>query len=95
MNSEWVEQVYYTLCGELLECSQVPGVENAFEEGKPCDLWYSELIDTCHKIRELLGDVNCDSEIDKILHCQLSIQQELCKKMYEYGALFANKNPTA
>ena len=42
MNDSILEDIYYTLIGELVPECQVPGVENAFASGGICDTaWLS------------------------------------------------------
>lgn len=83
----FAEAVYDTLQGEL--CVPVPGVENAFEDGKPCAQWYQDMLDAyeriCSRLCEQEEDADCEVMIDSLLR----IQKTLCLMMYEYGKRFA------
>ena len=94
MQEGFVEQVYLTLCGELIPSAQIEGVENAFRQGSPCDQWYILLLDARNRLLERLG-VTEDMELERMLQYQQNIQEELCCKMFYYGAALSpeNKNP--
>ena len=91
MKESFAEMVYYTLCGELIESAQVPGVENAYEEGGDCDRWYSEMLEAYAHLRDRLQVVDEDEDVEKMIFYFMNIQQHLCLKMFEYGARFANR----
>ena len=82
----FAENVYDSLQGELLE--PVPGVENAFEDGKPCIQWYGDMLDAYERICTRLGQENEDSDCEIMINSLLEIQRTLCLKMYEYGKRF-------
>lgn len=80
------EAVYYTLQGEL--CEPVPGVEDAFEDGKFCAQWYQDMLDAYERICHRLGEQE-DADGEIMINSLLRIQKELCMKMFEYGRRFA------
>ena len=79
------EDVYLTLCGEIHDKYAVPGVENAYADGSECDRLYCELCDAYDRLRQRLGVVDEDGDVEIIIGNLLSIQAILCEKMYFYG----------
>lgn len=86
---QFVESVYDTLQGSLL--TPVPGVEDLFAAGKPCARWYREMLAAYGRLCDRLGVPDEDPDIETIINSLLSIQRELCGKMYEYGTKFVCK----
>ena len=91
MEQDFKEMVYNTLCGQLEEEFCVPGVENLYEEGKPCMNWYSEMLDAYGRLRERLGVKNEDKDVETMIRCFLSICEEEAYHMYHYGAKFGDR----
>ena len=87
MKYKLIEDIYDSLLGE--SNAPIPGIENAFAVGKPCDQQYQELLEAYDRLRERLDIQNEDRDIEAIISAMLSIQKELCFKMYQYGAMFA------
>ena len=79
------EMVYLTLLGEISEPHRIPGVENAYAEGSPCDLLYQGLSDAYERLRIRLGTNSEDDDIELIIDNLLTIQHTLCLKMFHYG----------
>ena len=87
MKYDFIDDVYYTLDGQMTMEGGIPGVENAFESGKPCDLLYAEVYNANMRLCQRLGvdeDMG-DSDVDTIF---MQICEIMGKKMYEYGAKF-------
>ena len=91
MDMSFVEDVYETLQGETNQGFMVPGVENAFEEGKLCNTLYKEIFAAQRRLEERLQVDPYDEDVEKIITAMMDIQRELCFKMYEYGAKFGWK----
>lgn len=91
MNYQFVEDVYETLQGETSPGFMVPGVENAFDEGKKCALLYKEVYDAQRRLEARLDVEPYDEDVEKIITSLLDIQKELCFKMYAYGAKFGHR----
>ena len=87
MTNKLMEDVYYSLLGELITPS--PGVANAFAEGQPCELWYHEMQEAYERLRQRLNVTDEDCDIEAIINALFAIQRELCRHMYNYGAMFA------
>lgn len=66
----------------------VPGVENAFAPGAPCEGYYKEILDAYCRLCFRLGDLEEDPDVEAILSASMSITDILCQKMYEYGEKF-------
>lgn len=81
--TDHMEDIYLTLQGETLE--PVPGVENAFAPGMPCEGYYQEIQEAYRRLRLRLGVQEEDTDVEAILSASMSITDILCRKMYEYG----------
>lgn len=81
------ELVYQSLQGTLI--NPLPQVENLFEEGKPCEQWYSEVYDAHIRLCKRLGnDDDTDEDVELIINSMFSIQSKIAHRMYYYGALY-------
>ena len=85
MEGPLVEWVYESLCGMLIEERQLPGVENAFEEGKTCQKLYAEVYGLYDRICGR-NRAEADEDVDKIIHNMMEIARILGCKMFAYGA---------
>ena len=90
MSGKFVEEVYDSLQGQLV--TPVPGVENAFEEGKPCEQNYRKMLDAYARLCNRLGVGDEDEDAEIMISSLLAIQRELCMKMYAYGAAIERKS---
>ena len=79
---------YETMACFVIEGYRMPGVEDAFAEGSYCASRYQEVLDAYERLRERLGAVDEDEDVEKIIGAYEDIQQELCCRMYHYGAQF-------
>ena len=64
------------------------GVENAFAEGSYCASCYHEISEAYERLRDRLGVVDEDEDVEIIIGAFENIQQELCCRMYSYGVQF-------
>lgn len=78
---------YHTMACGLIESFHMPGVENAFQDGK-CAQMQKLIYDTSRRLCERLGVQDEDRDIETILFAFEEIQEELCYRMYRYGAKF-------
>ena len=92
MNNITAESVYETLTDALTEPYQVPGVENAFTEGAPCDKLYREVYQANIRLCQRLGQPEADPDVETIINNLLTITREIGLKMYHYGQTFADKS---
>lgn len=83
-----VEDVYYSLQGEL--CEPLPNVENAFAIGSVCDRCYSEMLKAYERICDRLGVQDEDKDVEVIITSLRTITEELCYRMFAYGAELGN-----
>lgn len=89
MRDSFVALVYETLHGVLIPEARVPGVEDAFAPGSRCERLYSAMLDAYERLCERLqvdGDEDADVEI--IIQSLMEIEEEMCYRMYVYGAKF-------
>ena len=70
------------------EWYRMPNVENAFAEGEYCAIRYHEAMDAYARLRERLGGVDEDEDVEIMISAFEDIQRELCLRMYHYGAQF-------
>lgn len=64
-----------------------------FEEGKECELMYGEMLNPYSRLCERLGVKNEDADVEVIIHSLMNICDNLCCRMYEYGAEFGMPKP--
>ena len=79
------ELVYESLIGELV----VPlrNVPNAFENGSACERYYQEMLHAYARLRDRLGVVDEDADVEIIIDSMLAIQRELCLKMFDLAGM--------
>ena len=82
--SQLAQDVYDSLCGELLPEYRVPWVENAFREGGFCAEKYAEVYDARLRLGARLGTEE-DADVEIIIDSLLAIQRHLCLAMFQYG----------
>jgi hypothetical protein len=85
MKKYTIEDVYDTLCGEVHGEYAVPGVENAYADGGECDRLYNEMSQAYERLRDRLGVVDEDTDVEIIINNLLRIQYILCEKMFRCG----------
>lgn len=93
MQEDFVEAVYLSLCGELAESARINDVEDAFREGSLCCRWYALILGARNRLLERLG-VFEDDDLELMLTYQMMIQEELCCKMFHYGATLSPQTRT-
>lgn len=86
------EEVYFTLQGE--SCEPIPGVEDAFAEGSVCDKCYSEMLGAYARLCDRLGVPDEDEDVEIIIDSLRTITDELCYRMFFYGAQFGKQEST-
>ena len=85
MQNDQIEKVYYTLIGMLNEEHCVSSVENLFTEGSECERAYDEMLEAYGRLRNRLGVLNEDADVETIINSLLKIQRLVATKMFEYG----------
>lgn len=83
--AEWA---YESMACFVKEWYRMPGVEDAFSEGEYCMIRYHEAMDAYARLRERLGVVDEDEDVEIMISAFEDIQQKLCLRMYHYGARF-------
>ena len=87
MSDKLMEAVYDSLLGERIV--PVPGVENAFAEESLCEKRYNEMQEAYQRLRIRLNKSGEAHDVEIIINALLSIQRELCYKMFHYGSMFS------
>ena len=85
---DFVEYVYYSAIGQLSQEEAVPGVENLFADGSICDGLYAQVLEAYERLRERLGVLNEDDDVEIIIDNLLEIGDRIGYEMYRCGALF-------
>lgn len=88
MENKFILEVNNTLQGQLKSAYQIPQVENAFATGSKCEQLYSQVYDAERRLEQRLGVHGYDKDVEAIIDALLEIQEELCCRMYCYGAKF-------
>ena len=91
MNILNAENVYYTLIGDFLDEYVIPGVENAFADGKRCDQLYSQIDWANQRLCARLGRSDEDKDVELIINNFLELNRILCLEMYRYGQLHSRQ----
>lgn len=85
MTDRRAEYVYDSLRGLLID--PMPGIEDAFADGTPCQRHYDEMCAARERLCLRLGVTGEDKDLETIILSLEHIQTELCIKMYRYGAI--------
>ena len=88
MRNEFITDVYDTLHGDMRPGCRVRRVENAFAEGKTCDQLYTQVREAYERICKRLQSGEADEDLETIVRSMWGDCDELCFRMYEYGARF-------
>lgn len=88
MEQDLTEWAYQSMACGLMEDYRMPGVENAFAEGSYCLQRYGDMRDAYDRLCDRLGVVDEDQDVEDIINAFMDIQEELCRRMYRYGAQF-------
>lgn len=78
---------YQTMACGLVDGFRMPGVEYAFQDGK-CHEMLTVIADASNRLSERLGVKDEDGDVATIIYALEEIQEELCYRMYRYGAEF-------
>lgn len=79
---------YQSMACFVKEEYRMPGVEDAFTLGSYCEERYREIWEAYGRIRERLGVEDEDEDMEQVIRAFEDVQQELCLRMYRYGAAF-------
>lgn len=82
----YAEDVYYTLLGEFIDGAGVPGVDNMFTAGSPCDQNYASMLEAYGRLCHRLSQRDEDEDVEIIINALLENQYMIALKMFEYGA---------
>lgn len=90
--NSFIEDVYDSMQGFVESDVLVPGVEPAFAVGKKCERLYGQVYDAERRLEERLGVEAHDQDVECIIRSLMDIQEELCYRMYHYGAKFGMRD---
>ena len=91
MEMEFIERVYLTVTGDLVEEYRVPGVEDLFAPGKSCERLYNQMMDAYERLVERLGGKEEDPDAEIMVDATLQLCEKVGYAMYRYGALFGDR----
>ena len=91
INSEIIDDVYYSLQGVLVPEARIPWVKDLFLPGSPCDRAYSHMLDAYERLRNRLGVPDEDGDVETIINSLLEIQQILGYEMFRCGLEYARR----
>ena len=83
-----IDEVYYTLLGQLIPEAALPWVENAFAPGSDCDIHITKIYEARNRLQERLHAAEEDPDLECILDASVSIQHILCRMMFLCGAQY-------
>ena len=83
MNIE--ERVYRSLIGSLIPECRLAWVENIFVPGHSIYAYYNEMLSAYERLRERLGVVDSDEDVEEIICSLLSYGEIAAIKMFDYG----------
>ena len=83
-----VEDVYYSMLGELREEYSLPWVPNLAYSGGEFDRLYSQMLAGCQRICQRLGREE-DEDVEAVRCACEQMQQLLCRQMFACGASYA------
>ena len=88
MLTTFPEQVYDSLCDNLVESARIPGVENLFADNSACQAAYEQMLEAYDRLCLRLNTNGEDPDVEIILTQMRRIQKITAMKMYEYGKKF-------
>ena len=88
MRKDYMEWAYETMAYGLMEGYRMPGVENEFMPGHYALDEYGKVYDAYERLRDRLGVVDYDDDVEIIINAFFAMQRNLCFRMYRYGAQF-------
>lgn len=89
MTNAFIRDVLDTLRGNMTIQGAVPNVENLYQEGLPYFECYESIFRAYERLRERLGVVDEDADIEIIINAFLDMEIIMAEKMFLYGAHFA------
>ena len=89
LSDSFIDDVYHSLLGSLTPQARIPGVQNLFLEGSPCETAYSQMLQAYAQLLARLKEQEEDSDVETIITSLLTISRILGKEMYRCGAEFA------
>ena len=92
IKGSFIQDVYESMQGMFESDMSVPGVEHAFALGEKCERLYGQVYDAERRLEERLGVGPHDEDVECIISSLTDIQEELCYRMYIYGARFGMRD---
>ena len=80
-----IDEIYYSLLGQLTPESAYSWIENAFIPESECETCLLSIYDARDRLLKRLHIENEDCDLECILNSFLTMQHILCRKMFTYG----------
>ena len=84
-NAPIEEQVYETMMGHLIPECRLNWVETIFVPGSDCYEAYDDMCDAYEQLRERIGAIDEDPDVETIINSLLLYGRISAMKMFEYG----------
>lgn len=92
MDREFAEWIYDSLMGSLTDVCRCREVEDLFEEGKPCEVLYGQMLDAYWRLCERLEEeAEADDDGEIMINAMLDIMRIVGLKMFECGQKFSKR----
>ena len=88
MQEKYANRLYDTMAGLTEDGYGIPGVENIFAPGAPCDTLYTQAYEAGIRICQRLG-VDTDPDVELIFQNLEEVSRILGCRMFSYGAGFS------
>ena len=88
MTDELLDDIYFTLTGQLIPEAEIPGIENAFAEGEECDIILGDIYDARDALLERLGIVGEDRDLEIMVSGYERMLKMIGQKMFLLGMTF-------
>ena len=85
MKDSMIEEIYYTLIGQMVPEYQVPGVADAFAPDSLCDEAWNTLTAARDRLLERLRVPEEDADLEILMDQYALIQKDLCLRMFRLG----------
>lgn len=90
MMETYSKMVYDTLQGVLEEDAKIPGVEDAFANGKPCSELYEQMREAYGRVCQRL-ETQEDRDLEIVIASLTKISELLGLEMFRLGTVFGMK----
>lgn len=84
------ERIYYTAMGDLMPSACVPWVEAPAKDSE-YERAYAGIYAAWENLRERCGLAEGDVDLERILDNVLDLEQDMARRMFQYGVEYAQR----